>query len=203
MPGDTAGKKYSYGELQALARSAGFTGNDVNIAAAVALAESGGDSRSYNPVGLDDSYGLWQINMKGDLGPDRRKKFGISKNSDLFDPGTNAKAAKRIKDDSGWKAWTTYTSRKYVKFLNGASATPESGDTPVSESVDDGSLVGGIKASINGFSENVFKVGANFVGVLVGVVLLVLGVVLLARKPISEFVPAKALGKTVGKVLKK
>lgn len=189
MPGDITGRKYSIPELRSLAQQAGFKGADVNIAAAVAMAESSGNSRSYNPVGRDDSYGLWQINMKGSLGPDRRKKFGITKNSDLFDPGINARAAKRIKDDSGWGAWTTYTSGKYKQYLTTSDTseviTPTTGGT---DPADDGSLVGGIKASVNALGDNLLKVGANIGGILLAIALIVVGVVLLARNqlPISK-----------------
>jgi hypothetical protein len=202
MPGDTTGKTYTYAELQTLAKNAGFSGNDVNIAAAVALAESGGNSRSYNPVGLDDSYGLWQINMKGSMGPERRKKFGISSNDELFQPNVNARAAKIIHDESGWKAWTTYTKGKYKKFLNGSTTPVAVESTDTASSVDDGSLVGGIKASVNALGENLFKTGANFAGIIAALVLLVLGVVLLARKQVGAVVPAGKIGKVAKGVLK-
>lgn len=194
MPGDVTTKTYSYDELKTLAMDAGFTGKDVDIAAAVAVAESGGRSHAYNPVGKDDSYGLWQINMKGKLGPERRKRFGIAKNSDLFDPGINARAAKTIKDESGWDAWTTYKNGKYLKYVDGKSSTPES-----KPSVDDGSLIGGIKASFNAIGENLMKTGANIGGILIGITFIVLGIVLLARKQVTNVVPIKGIA---GKVLK-
>ena len=193
MPGDITGKKYSIAELRGLAKQAGFTGADVNIAAAVAMAESGGDSRSYNPVGRDDSYGLWQINMKGDLGPDRRKKFGIAKNADLFDPGINARAAKRIKNDSGWGAWTTYTSGKYKKFLTTADTSEVVTPSDSINAVDDGSLVGGIKAAINSLGDNLLKTGANVGGILAAIALVVVGVLLLARNQIPYKKVARVL----------
>ncbi len=48
--------------------------------------------RNVGPV--DDSYGLFQINMKGNLGEARRKYFGIAEDNELFDPATNVKAAR-------------------------------------------------------------------------------------------------------------
>jgi hypothetical protein len=48
--------------------------------------------RNVGPV--DDSYGLFQINMKGYLGEARRKQFGISEDGELFDPKINIKAAR-------------------------------------------------------------------------------------------------------------
>lgn len=99
---------------------------DLGRAVAVALAESGGNPRAHNPVPPDDSYGLWQINMIGSLGPARRQQFGISSNADLFDPATNAKAMVAISGGGkNWKPWTTYGGMRYLAFLpvaNGAAA---------------------------------------------------------------------------------
>src|SRR3954469_24569881 len=91
---------------------AGFKKNSVDTANMIGImyAESGGDPTKYNGKDRDSSYGLWQINMKGDLGPDRRKKFGIASNDALFNPSTNAKAAHIVYKESGLSAWTTYTS---------------------------------------------------------------------------------------------
>jgi hypothetical protein len=49
-----------------------FTPADAVVAVAIALAESGGNPAAHNPVPPDDSWGLWQINMRGHLGPVRR-----------------------------------------------------------------------------------------------------------------------------------
>ena len=75
-----------------------------------------------NPATRDLSYGLWQINMLGALGPARRKQFGLSSNDDLKDPLTNAKAAKAIFDSSGFGAWGAYTNGSYNKYLPAAQA---------------------------------------------------------------------------------
>ena len=87
---------------------------------AIALAESGGrsDVRNNNPKTGDDSYGLWQINMLGDLGPERRRQYGIESNDELKDPVKNAKAAKYILErGGGLPAWSVYKNRSYEKFL--------------------------------------------------------------------------------------
>lgn len=89
------------------------------IMAAIAMAESGGNTRAHNPnAGTgDNSYGLWQINMLGAMGPARRREFGISRNEDLFDPFINARAAKKIQASQGLGAWSVYSSGAYRKFL--------------------------------------------------------------------------------------
>jgi hypothetical protein len=120
-PGDIPQGNISAEQLKQLARGAGFSENEIPIMVAIAMAESGGNSRAHNPKPPDNSYGLWQINMIGDLGPDRRKRYGLSSNDDLFDPTTNARVAKRIRDEQGLNAWTTYSGGAYKKFLSIAS----------------------------------------------------------------------------------
>lgn len=78
---------------------AGFRGEDLVKALAISHRESGGwNSNALNPNSKtgDLSYGLFQINMIGDLGPYRRQLFGIDENEDLYDPVTNAKAAFKL-----------------------------------------------------------------------------------------------------------
>jgi hypothetical protein len=45
------------------------------------------------------------------------KEFGLQKESQLFDPETNAKAAKQILGSQGLGAWSVYKSGKYKDFL--------------------------------------------------------------------------------------
>ncbi|MFD9893717.1 transglycosylase SLT domain-containing protein [Amycolatopsis sp. NPDC059027] len=110
----------SFQALQDLWKSAGGSPASAPVAAAVALAESRGDPRAHNPVPPDDSFGLWQINMLGGLGPARRRQFGLSSNEDLYDPATNARAAVAIAGGgSSFAAWSTYTDGSYRRHLNG------------------------------------------------------------------------------------
>lgn len=88
------------------------------IAVAVAMAESGLNERAHNGVPPDDSYGLWQINMYGSMGPARREKYGLSSNDALYDPATNARVMADISNNGkNWSAWTTYTRGRYKIFL--------------------------------------------------------------------------------------
>ncbi|HUQ59133.1 transglycosylase SLT domain-containing protein [Lentzea sp.] len=101
------------------ARAAGFDGQGLTIAVAVALAESGGDPRAHNSKPPDDSYGLWQINMLGAMGPERRGRYGLDSNRELFDPRVNAKVANSLSGDGkSWTPWSTYTSGAYRKYLD-------------------------------------------------------------------------------------
>src|SRR3954465_3981494 len=92
-------------QIRKLLTDAGFKKNgvDTETMVSIAYAESGGNPAAHNdnPKTGDESYGLWQINMIGKLGPARRKAFGITDNKQLFDPATNAKAAHIIYQSQG------------------------------------------------------------------------------------------------------
>lgn len=110
-------------QIAVAARQGGFVGQDVTIATAIALAESGGNPDAHNVIPPDDSYGLWQINMFAGLGASRRNAFGLKSNVELYDPNTNARIAHTIQQQSGWKAWSTYTSGAYAKHLGEAQSS--------------------------------------------------------------------------------
>lgn len=102
-------------EIGRLAYAAGIKKEvDLSRAIAVAIAESGGNPKAHNSTPPDDSYGLWQINMLGGLGPARRKQFGLTSNDQLFDPATNAKAMVAISGGGkNWQLWSTYNGLRY------------------------------------------------------------------------------------------
>ena len=108
--------------LGGLARSAGFSTEQAVIMAAIAMAESSGRAKAHNDNRStgDDSYGLWQINMIDRLGPERRRQFGISSNAALFDPTTNAKAARLVYLSQGFGAWSVYRNGAYRQYLPAA-----------------------------------------------------------------------------------
>ena len=87
--------KFSPTDLADMLELVGFKGYSLKLAWAVVMRESRGNSGSHNKTSStgDNSYGLFQINMLGSLGEDRREKFGIKSNAELFDPVTNAQAA--------------------------------------------------------------------------------------------------------------
>lgn len=102
-------------------RAAGFSGDALRTAWAVMMAESGGNARAHNPnAGTgDNSYGLFQINMLGNLGPDRLKRYKLGRNEDLFDPRTNAQIAYAMsKGGTSWGPWSTYKTGAYKKYLD-------------------------------------------------------------------------------------
>ncbi len=101
-------KSLENGQLIELLDAVGFKGKSLKVAWAVTKKESGGRPIAHNKnTGTgDNSYGLFQINMIGDLGAARRDKFDITTNDQLFDPVTNAQVAFYMtKGGTDWGAW--------------------------------------------------------------------------------------------------
>lgn len=84
---------------------------------AIALAESSGIPGNKNLKAPDKSYGLWQINMIGDLGPERRKALGLKQDEQLLDPNINGKAMRYVLGRQGFGAWTVYKTGAYKQYL--------------------------------------------------------------------------------------
>jgi hypothetical protein len=109
-------------ELKELLSLVGFKGKDLIVAWAVAKKESNGRPLAFNgnhKTG-DSSYGMFQINMIDNLGPDRRTKFDLESNAELFNPVKNAEIAyymtKGGEDWSSWKGITPRTKSWMAKF---------------------------------------------------------------------------------------
>ncbi|TSA55922.1 MAG: hypothetical protein D4R39_05135 [Methylophilaceae bacterium] len=109
-------------ELVQLLSYVGFEGNALKMAWAVAKKESHGRPMAYNGnrnTG-DSSYGIFQINMLGNLGFDRKEKFDLDSNYSLFDPVINAEITysmtKGGTDWSSWKGLTPKTKEWLAKF---------------------------------------------------------------------------------------
>jgi hypothetical protein len=109
-------------ELKQLLETVGFEGVGLKKAWSIAKRESNGRPLAYNgnkKTG-DSSYGLFQINMIGNLGPQRLEKFDLQSNKELFDPVTNAEITYYMTDGgTDWSAWKGMTPRAkefYLKF---------------------------------------------------------------------------------------
>jgi hypothetical protein len=188
----------SQGDLYTLAISAGLTPARAKTAAAIAIAESGGDPRAHNTKGLDNSYGYWQINMKGRLGPERLKLFGISSADQLFDPATNARAMAILsKQGTDFRPWSTYLSGAYLAHMGanlGGSAgvvdvgfwdrlkglVPDGIPNPLAPVQDIGQLVTGFVKGAAWLSNSENWVRIAYVGG--GLALGLLGVVMVLRE---------------------
>lgn len=102
--------------------AAGGSPKEAALMTAIAMAESRGkqDAHNTNAQTGDNSYGWWQINMIGDMGPARRQQFGLRSNEQLFDPMTNARAAIQVLRSQGLGAWGAYRNGSYKQFLTQA-----------------------------------------------------------------------------------
>ena len=101
--------KFSDAQITKILRKAGFSGSGLKIAQRIVFLES--TNRPYALNKSSNCYGLFQINMTGSMGKDRKIKYGLSRNEDLFDPLTNAKIAHHMSNGGkDWSAWTTFTS---------------------------------------------------------------------------------------------
>jgi hypothetical protein len=107
-------KSLSDEDLAILLYLVGFEGRDLKEAWAVAKKESNGRPLAYNgnkKTG-DSSYGIFQINMIGNLGPARLEKFGLNSNKELLNPVTNAEIAfKMSRGGENWTAWKGITPK--------------------------------------------------------------------------------------------
>jgi hypothetical protein len=103
------------------AYAAGWRGDDLRTAIAVAYAESGGNPLAYNPetaAGTPSgkgSVGLWQV---------YRKAHPEFASWDLTDPATNARAAYSVWKQAGqsFRPWSTFQNSSQVKYLPTADA---------------------------------------------------------------------------------
>lgn len=111
--------KLSQAQIAGLAQQAGLIGQSVQIASAIAMAESGGDTNAVNPGHAGDpeySVGLWQVNIRSHPYTEAQMK----------DPVQNAAAMAKISSNgTNWNAWGAYTNRSYTAFMQ-SSVTPVS-----------------------------------------------------------------------------
>lgn len=112
--------KYNEDQIKQLLRQAGFPESAIPTMVRIAQLESTNNTNAFNdnPNTGDLSYGLFQINMLGKMGPERRKWFGIKSNEELYDPLTNAKAAYKLWSskekqgkNQGFTHWSTYNEQ--------------------------------------------------------------------------------------------
>ena len=115
-------EKLSDIELKELLAAVGFEGKALKTAWAIAKTESSGRPLAYNgnrKTG-DSSYGIFQINMLGNLGVARKEKFDLRSNILLFDPVINAEITYYMTNGgTNWSAWKGLTPRAkefYIKF---------------------------------------------------------------------------------------
>lgn len=205
----SSGTTLSRQQLRELAKNAGFPDDQLDMAVEVAMKESSGNPRAKNSV---PCYGLWQINMRGSMGTERRKALGLSSDEQLYDPATNARAAKLIYDQAGgsWSPWTTANA---ARAALGADNNDVNKAYEVGKGVLEGplgnALVGtnaGVNSALDQFTEKFRLAAVTYLVFLVALVCLILGIVILNRNNTGKIAGA-ALNqvpqiKAVKKVLK-
>lgn len=136
----------SFSDLEALWTAAGGDPTKAETAAAIALAESGGDPTSIDntdeafkpgyhpaPPGASPEYsvGLWQINLLA---------HPSYTEAEMLDPAQNAVAAVAISSGgASFDAWTTFTKGLYQQYLPGGggsdATTPAGPGNPADQTV--------------------------------------------------------------------
>jgi hypothetical protein len=129
--GAAAGAATGVGGVIGTLYNAGFRGQKLVEAYAISKAESGhrADAFNGNADTGDKSYGWFQINMLGNLGPARLQQYGLGSNEALFDPATNARVAYQMSGGgSNWRPWSVWKKGSYRKFMaEGESAARNAG----------------------------------------------------------------------------
>ena len=188
--------RWSAPRLRDLAKSAGFTDSEAVTAAAIAMAESGGDPKAANPN--SNARGLWQImtTAHGDKIAGR----------DILSPQVNADVARKVYIEAGkkWTPWAVYNSgayRKYIEAAGGTATDPLSAaggaaSDAVSDVIPDNPIPGAI-ARFGGQLEKWLNIA---IAAQVAIALLVIGVVFLIaptviKKNVKQVPGVKALNR--------
>lgn len=162
-------------EVLDLVKRAGFSDNTAPLAAAVAMAESGGNPAARN-VNVDGSVdrGLFQINA--------RWHPEVS-DACAFNPECAARAAYRISNQgTNWNQWSAYKNGSYRQFLH-ANGTQ------------DGTQISGSVANPPAST----PVAGMIAGGIVGVGLLGAGILLAVRPLLQKGVSVAASATPVGR----
>lgn len=128
-----AGDRLPYLDVARLAYEAGIPLGSEDLVIATAIVEY--ESRrfvgawNFNDKTGDRSYGLWQINvgLSGAQREARVKAYGVVKETDLYDPATNARCMVMLFRQAGesWRYWGAYTNGRYKLALRDARTAVE------------------------------------------------------------------------------
>lgn len=115
-------------DLKELLATVGFEGEALRTAWAIAKRESSGRPMAYNgnrKTG-DSSYGIFQINMLGNLGVARKEKFNLKSNVLLFDPVINAEITYYMTNGgTDWSSWKGLNAPAKVYYMKYTEATKQ------------------------------------------------------------------------------
>ena len=204
-------------DLVLLAKAQGLTPEQARTAGAIAWLESHGDPNAHNTNAAtgDNSYGYWQINMLGDLGPTRRALLGLDNNEQLFDPQTNARAMRVLssngQDFSPWSTYKDGSAQAWMKthLIQTEGGGPDQGQSTVGKIADALNPVDELKAFVDignktarwvSNAENWVRVGY----VVGGGALIVVGLVMMLQSTtlgsaVTQVIPAGRVASMVKK----
>lgn len=152
------GANLSADQISNYAASAGFSGDALVTAVAVALGESGGNPNAAGDGG--NSIGLWQIYR-----PDHPEFDGWH----LTDPAINAQAAFQVYSDAGgnFRPWSAFKNGSYQAFLATAQqgVMADARGVPMDPAANDLPIASNLPAS----TKNALIAGAVAVGVVYAV----------------------------------
>ena len=193
----TSSRVLSPVEIGQAAVAAGFPADQIPMAVAVALAESGGrpDATNKNRNGSTD-YGLWQINsIHG----------GLLREGSWANPADNAKMAYKVWSQAGksWRPWVAFKTgaagaimaRQDKDWLTGVAGGVAKGVGDAQKLINAAGTA--TSTGLNAASNSMF---AQFMGVdfltrlwllILGLLLIIVGTVVVFRRPIAS------AGKTV------
>ena len=117
----------SFRQIKSLAVRQGFSRDKAEILAAIALAESGGNTRAVYKTDREYSVGLYQINLRA---------HPYITAAEAYDPVTATQWAYQISGGGkDFTPWTAYTTGAYRRFLGRSVVQPL--PEPTAESVGD------------------------------------------------------------------
>jgi len=208
-------------QIAAYAYRAGFRGKDLIYAVAIAIRESGGNTKAYNPelaagtAAGQGSRGLWQI--YGSAHPQYN-------NDSVYDPAKNAEAAFQVYREAGnkftpWSTWNNGSAQSLALSLGevkesamaGITATASEIGTTVTTGVTDratgavsetaNAVLDGITARILGKNaEGKPRETADIMVYMAGATLILLGIIFLFVKSGAGEATVKVIGKAAAVV---
>lgn len=121
--------KLYYPQIALIALNAGFAVTDLELAVAICLAESGGETDVVTKSNIEYSVGLWQINLYAH--PEVTE-------TDMKNPQLNANYTYKLsKHGTDWSPWSAYTNGRYKQFLGVGSTRNPGAGTPTKNDVGD------------------------------------------------------------------
>lgn len=164
----------SRAQLYQYANAAGFSGAAADTIVAIAFAESGGNTCSYNPSDpFGGSFGVLQINGA---------HFGANMSrSCALDPACAFRFAHGLYAAQGFRPWGTFTNGSYKTFLQAGQATKAPGSTPAPSTG-----VGATPASGNVILDQLKLWGEYIAIFLLAIGLIVIGFLLLGGQQVAK-----------------